>query len=126
MHDIQREVRAQIQATPDPRLGASEVNPDTKSHDVRQRWSPQFPAVRLRRLLRRLRAKEREVADHLPQIIKLGAADDRLEVSEQFIALVLVSTHGSRARPAGKIGQPKRGLPHVKDGRKVAIAVEDR
>ena len=89
MHNIQRHVRAQIRATPDPRLGASEVNPDTKSHNVRQRRSPQFPAVRLRRLLRRFRAKEREVADHLPQIIKLGAADDRLEPSEQFIALVL-------------------------------------
>jgi hypothetical protein len=82
--------------------------------------------VRLRRLLGRVHAKEREVGDHLPQIIKPGAADDRLEASEQFIALVLVSTHGSRVCAAGKIGQPKRGLPHVKDGRKAGIAVEDR
>jgi len=26
--------------------------------------------------------------------------------------------------PAGKIGQPKRGLPHVKDGRKAGIALK--
>jgi hypothetical protein len=93
VHDIQRQVRAQLQATPDPRLGASEVNPDTKSHDIRQRRSPQFLAVRLRQLLHRCSTKEREVTEHLPEIIEPGAADDRLEALEQFIALVQVSVH---------------------------------
>jgi hypothetical protein len=60
--------------------------------------------VRLRRLLRRCGAKEREVTDHLPQIIKLGAADDRLEAFEQFIALVLVSTHKVAAQVAASTG----------------------
>jgi hypothetical protein len=56
--------------------------------------------MRLRQLLRRCRTKEREVTHHLPQIIKLGAADDRLEASEQFIALGLVCTHkGLRRTP---------------------------
>jgi hypothetical protein len=90
VHDIQRQVRAQIQATPDPRLGSSEVNPDPKGHDVRQRRSPQFLALRPRQLLCRCCTTEREVTEHLPEIIELGTADDRLEASEQFIALVLV------------------------------------
>jgi len=93
VHDIQRQVRAQLEATPDPRLGMSQFNADTEDPDVGQRRPPQLPAFWLKPLLRRRRAEQREVTDKLTQVIELGAADHRLNASEQFIPVVVVWAH---------------------------------
>jgi hypothetical protein len=93
VHDIQRQVRAQLESTPDPRLGTSQFNPDTEDPDVGQRRPPQLPALWLTPLLRRCRTERREVTDKLTQVIELGAADHRLKASEQFISAVVVWAH---------------------------------
>ena len=58
MYDVERKVRAQIEPTPDRRLGVIKVDPDPIDHDAIERWSSE---LRSRRRLGRLGSEAGQV-----------------------------------------------------------------